>query len=297
MKLSRGGQKGKERNVRRSSESSRSRYVRTYADDLGSSAQSKASSKHRKKKLVKQIIVKSEILLAVLLMLIVARQMLYVSSDVAVYVHDEGTISAPRLKDIKSGLQVILEQKIANRVKPFIPREQIKTYLESKSYIATVNIGVTSGSSRVSIELFLEQPTFELTADGRKYDISQNGRVIGEHISTDELIVIKDSADTGGSVEIGHSVFSPQLATFIRDISAGLTEQGIAVDFIELTENTREVVVHLGGSPYVVKTYTGERADLQVVAVGEVLSYLKANSLPEPAEYIDVRLVSRAVYK
>lgn len=160
--------------------------------------------------------------------------------------------------------------------------------------VAKVELSSTSNLVESHFTITFRRPVAGWQINGRQYYVDREGVVFEKNYYDAPAVQIVD--ESGASPQQGATVASTRLLSFVGQVVALSREGGYSVNRAVLPiGSTRQVEIKLKGVRPYIKLTIDRVAGEQVSDMIKVLDYLKAHRIQ--AEYIDVRVSGRAVYR
>ena len=142
--------------------------------------------------------------------------------------------------------------------------------------------------------LTFRQPIAGWQINNKQYYVDNAGVVFETNYFASPKVQIVD--ESGFTPEQGSAVASARLLSFVGKLVSGAGEKGLTVQSVSLPSGTtRQLEVRLAKTKPLVRVTIDRAAGEQVEDMARVIRYLNDRSIA--AEYIDVRVSSRAVYR
>lgn len=178
----------------------------------------------------------------------------------------------------------------------FILSEEMLTQFVSSQYPEVEQVALSGVEDVVEtrFSLSFRQPIAGWQINNRQYYVDNDGVVFETNYFAAPGVQIVD--ESGFTPEQGSAVASARLLSFVGKLVARAGEQGYSVQSVSLPAGTtRQLEVRLAGVQPLVRVTIDREAGEQVEDMVRVVRYLQARG--QGAEYIDVRVSGRAVYR
>ena len=270
----------------------------------------------------KVILAKIEIVVILVLALVMIFQILDVGERPRVQLNPPSPfINLEDVSRLEEEVNQLIQSSWLKQLQPFIPRDEVIKLIDSQPYVASSSLVVNVGRSRLDIEIVPEQLLAVLiTQTDEKIALTTAGYALREYDANEIVATVVSIYDPTGvtdtrlSTNSDEPVVSSNAAKFILDIGCffGISSSRVVIDScsiptstklrldrIELTEDPHQLNLFLKNDALKgikVIMITTKDAFEQGIALSQALEFFdKEGDLP--SQYIDVRLVDRAIYR
>lgn len=178
----------------------------------------------------------------------------------------------------------------------FMLNEAALTQFVSGQHPEVSGVRLTGAEDLVDSRMALSfrRPIAGWQINNQQYYVDKEGVVFKvNYFASPEVQIVDES---GFTPEQGSAVASARLLSFVGKLVSGAGEQGMVVSSVNLPSGTtRQLEVRLASVQPLVRVTIDRAAGEQVEDMTRVIRYLQARS--QGAEYIDVRVPGRAVYR
>lgn len=278
-----------------------------------SAAEGRSSSRKRRQNKAKRVALKQQIISIAMLIvpigMVLVTIVLVLGLYAAFHITDRdiridtigGPVSDEMPLQYKQAVSSSINKGFWRDVYPFVHESDIAAEL-MQQYPEVASLSMVSRRSGLGVGLqvtvVIRRPSAIWHSGGVEYIVDDLGIAYAKNvggIQSDVLPFVFD--EVNGVGELGDQAGSQEVVAFIRELYAfDQQNQAYAVKEYALPLTPREVHLRFNEYGFIAKLHTDRSARAQVQALDDTLAFLRGQGVT-PAEYIDLRTESKAVYK
>lgn len=158
-----------------------------------------------------------------------------------------------------------------------------------------IDVDVPLLDNTVNITAELKPSAFTWQANGRRYDVSIDGVVLGQQQSeAPEHLSIIDNSSL--EYEVGSRVATAEFLRFMDQLDQALTDEYTPVS-LRIDGSTQYVVVTLENYPFQLRLSPDIKPSAQVATVKDLIDMLDEQGRAYPQKYVDTRVEGRVFWQ